>query len=68
MTQQRRSRPADPSKHSKPQAARAKTRRVGPSASQAEELPRRRGIRNAKPKRVHTTTWAARSAKEPKKG
>jgi hypothetical protein len=68
MTQQRLSRPADPSKHSKPKAAAPKSRRVGPSESQLDELPRRRGIRNAKPKRVHTSTWAAKSAKQPKRG
>jgi hypothetical protein len=68
MTQQRRSRPADPSKHSKPAATRAKSRRVGPSKSQGTELGRRHGIRNAKPKRVHTSTWVAKSAKEPKRG
>ena len=68
MTQQRRSRPADPSKHSKPQRRRAKSRRVGPSETQAAELPRRHGIRNAKPKRVHLKRGVARSAKQPKRG
>jgi hypothetical protein len=29
---------------------------------------KRRGIRNAKPKRVHTSTWVAKSAKAPKRG
>jgi hypothetical protein len=68
MTQPRQSRPADPSKHSKPRPARAKSRRVGPSESQLAEVPRRRGIRNAKPKRVHLKRGTARSAKQPKRG
>jgi hypothetical protein len=68
MTQPRASRPANPSRHSKPRGGTPKSRRVGPSDTQAQELPRRRGIRNAKPKRVHTTTGAARSAKAPKRG
>jgi hypothetical protein len=57
---------ADPSRHTKPRRpGRAKSRRVGPSATQAAALPRRRGVRNAKPRRVDREAPAGKAAVAP---
>lgn len=56
-------RPATPSRQSKARALPgAVTRRVGPSATQRDELPRRRGKRNARPKRLHISRQPGRHA------